>query len=620
MSLDTKSLIEFIDTEFRRRFRSVIDQITLPIPRRVDQYTCWPGLKVLNTSFESGRLELAFKRNPSKIRVGEYVYVNPMGVAPKDVISGPEGVVEAIDEHAGIMTIRPGYQQKSRFGGRYAIGDMLVLDQTLPAARMSREMPTLALRYMAGDMGTSAQIEKIQGFLSGKIKAQPTGAPAPNLKADAALAKLTQMQGLALTQAITQDLTLIQGPPGTGKTHVLGLIIRELVKSGLKVAVCAFTHQAINNVLLECLQYEDIPAVTKIGNLQSWREEKGQPRLRLIASPGTFFRTKKTPSVTGLTQYAAFQPIAKHLERATADGIEARFDVMVFDEASQLTLPSAMMAMAQCDRFIFAGDHKQLPPVVSSMKAGRGVATSIFQHLVEEAQQDAVMLDESFRLNEGLVNFPSKEFYDGILKSAPSARNRQLEFTAPCRYPELLEQGPPCQLVLVKHAGRGQESPEEAALVADLVNDAIDSGVAPEEIAVIAPHRRQNVRIREFLAKTGLDDKNILIDTVERIQGQERDLVILSMTLSDPDILNAEIDFLYLPNRFNVATTRARRKLLVIASPCFFRALPRPESFDCLGQDPLPEINVLKRWYFEHRETAIDATEAAFRMLQTLNQ
>jgi DNA replication ATP-dependent helicase Dna2 len=188
------------------------------------------------------------------------------------------------------------------------------------------------------------------------------------------------------------------------------------------------------------------------------------------------------------------------------------------------------------------------------------------------------------------------------------------------RYSDLLAPDKSVQLVLVRHECRGQEAPEEAALVVDIIEDAIDGGMDPKEIAVIAPHRRQNVRIREFLAKVGLAEEGILIDTVERIQGQERDLVILSMTLSDPDILNAEIDFLYLPNRFNVAASRARRKLLVVASPRFFRALPRSEAFDCLGHDPLPDINVLKRWYFEHRDAAIDATDAAMSKLQLLTK
>ena len=617
MTLDTQALIGFIDAEFRQRFRSVIDQLTLPIARRVDQYTCWPGLKVVHCSPESGHLELSFKRNPSKIRVGEYVYVNVMSVEPKDVISGPEGVVETIDEHRGLLRLRPGYQQRGRFGNRFRMGDMLVLDQTLPAARMSREMPMLALRRVTGELGETPRTRRIKAILEGREQARDLDPPTLDFDEDPHLSRLNLSQRKALIHALSHDLSLIQGPPGTGKTFVLGLIVRELVRQGLKVAVCAFTHQAINNVLLECLAYDEIHDITKIGNPSSWRSDTGSEKLRLVASPGSFFRNRKTPCVTGLTQYAAFFPIARDLERPDGEEEPHRFDVLVFDEASQLTIPAALMAMLQCDRFIFAGDHRQLPPVVSSMKAGQGVAASIFQHLAETAGHGAKMLKESFRLNRGLVAFPSREFYDGRLVSAPVAEKRTLQLKGRRQHADILQGPHVVQLVLVRHEGRGQESPEEAALVADLVRDAVEGGLSPGDIAVIAPHRRQNVRIREFLAQCGMAAKDVLVDTVERIQGQERDLVILSMTLSDPDVLSAEIDFLYLPNRFNVAMTRARKKLIVVASPPFFRALPRPETFDCTGPDPLPEINVLKRWYFEHREAAIDATTVAAQRLHS---
>ena len=120
------------------------------------------------------------------------------------------------------------------------------------------------------------------------------------------------------------------------------------------------------------------------------------------------------------------------------------------------------------------------------------------------------------------------------------------------------------------------------------------------------------MKIRELLAHLGHGGKHPVVDTVERIQGRERDLVFLSMTLSDPDLLAGESEFLFLPNRFNVAMTRARKKLVVISSPSFFRALPRHGA-------RLADVNVLKRWYFSHRASAVDATDLARHALVALN-
>ena len=622
MTFDLSEFAAFVDLEFRAKFRAVIDQISLPVADRVDRYTCWPGLVVESMDPDSGRLTLTFKTNPSKLRVGEYVYVNALDVPPHQVISAPEGVIEALDTRRGICRIRAGYRQVHRFLGRFRIGQKLVLDLTLPTVHLNREMPMLALRLVSGDLGDAPRLQRIRGLMAGEHRAEPAqgGADASPLdEADPSLLRLTPSQRRAFDAAVSRDFALIQGPPGTGKTHLLGLIVREFVRRGMKVGVCALTHHGINNLLLECLSHPDIPDVCKIGGREHGRIEGHGSRLRLVKSPGAYFRSKTIPAVTGFTQHAAFSPVARNLDgEAVADALPERFDVLVFDEAGQLTVPAALMAMVQADRFVFAGDHKQLPPVVQTLRPGSGPARSVFQHLVEQAGHEAFMLEESFRLNDDLVRFPSDVFYGGRLVSAESAKARRLQLRCDGRFADVLSPDTPSQLALVRHDSRSQESPEEAALIALLVKEAVEGGVPPEEIAVIAPHRRQNVKIREFLGLLGFHGPHPQVDTVERIQGQERDLVFLSMTLSDRDAMARGAEFLFLPNRFNVAITRARKKLVVTASPALFRALPRPEAL--VGAEPplLDDLNVLKRWYFRHRTRAVDVTDRAFDALSDL--
>ncbi|MEZ6195297.1 MAG: AAA domain-containing protein [Planctomycetota bacterium] len=612
-SLDMDALQAFVDAEFRHQFRSVVDMISQPVASRVDQFTCWPGLVLEATEDEGRRLILSFRTNPSKLRIGEYVYVNDAQARPEEILSGPEGTISEIDAPRGRLIVASGYQQGPRFQRTFRLGQRLVLDQMLPGARHGRDMPILALRLVAGEFGSAPRIDRIRSFLEGTLEPGPSGLAPLAAEDDPELARLTPSQREAVRRAVEEREALIQGPPGTGKTHVLGLVVRELVRRGQKVAVCAFTHQAINNVLAECLRHPDIGSVAKIGGPTSWADHPADPRLRIVPRPAAFFRQKTVPDVAGFTQHAAFNPVSRALDEGALQALPDRFDVVVFDESGQLTLPAAMMAMIQADRWVFAGDHAQLPPVVQTHRPGDGPAVSVFQHLVERTPREAVLLDRSFRLNAELATFPSRSFYGERLSSAPSAAASRLELTRDHMGPRaaILDPDRPSTLALVRHQGRGQESPEEAALVARLVHDAIAGGVPPEEIAVIAPHRRQNVKIREFLGRLGHAGAHPLVDTVERIQGQERDLIVISMALSDPDAISAESEFLFLPNRLNVALTRARKKLVFVASPALFRALPPRWAFEAPGPSPLEALNVLKRWYFLHKHAAIDATGIA---------
>ena len=134
---------------------------------------------------------------------------------------------------------------------------------------------------------------------------------------------------------------------------------------------------------------------------------------------------------------------------------------------------------------------------------------------------------------------------------------------------------------------------EEATLTAFLVKDMIAGGIKPEEIAVIAPYRAQGREIREQIRKISngqrwLDD--ILVDTVERIQGQERDVIIISLTTSDPLHAGNRAEFYFQLNRLNVALTRARKKRIVIGSSKLFNAQTGNEILD-------QNIEVFRRFY-----------------------
>ena len=173
-----------------------------------------------------------------------------------------------------------------------------------------------------------------------------------------------------------------------------------------------------------------------------------------------------------------------------------------------------------------------------------------------------------------------------LLRRAPrpseSAAARRLELRDGGRFRAALDPQRPCVLVEVDHRGAGIRSRREAVLAAELLlRLMIHHRIEPGELAAIAPFRAQVMAIRDemerraaaraFRPKGGFP----LVETVERIQGREREAVVVSLASSDPDWLAGQSEFYFLPNRLNVALTRARSKCIVLASPLAFDARPR---------------------------------------------
>ena len=206
---------------------------------------------------------------------------------------------------------------------------------------------------------------------------------------------------------------------------------------------------------------------------------------------------------------------------------------------------------------------------------------SILAHLLATyGASTRVRLNETYRLNRELCQLPNRLWYENDLHSAPA--NADTRLTLPTtQQPDLVEaiSAPqhPVTLVLAEHASAQQHSPVEADILATLAARLLlDYGIEPERLAIVSPHRAQNNSIAQRLSHLLAERRGGLalpvIDTVERLQGAERDVVLFSVTTSDPDHLSSS--FLNNPNRFNVAITRARHKLVVVGSIAFFAQVP----------------------------------------------
>lgn len=360
----------------------------------------------------------------------------------------------------------------------------------------------------------------------------------------------------------TESLALTQGPPGTGKTRLLAAVIAALCGKTCRIALCAYTHRAVDNALLAIRRLApDLPLYKLAGSSSDGRQQLRAAKVHLVDA-----RRSRFPDRGCVVAGTCYQ-LAKMNERE-------RFHYTVFDEAGQLPIPHALPGMLRADRWLFFGDHRQLPPVVTTADADRGVSTSIFEHLHEH--YGASLLDTTYRMNAGVCRVVSETFYDGLLRSAETAAERQMPFIAGGRLDEVLCPDRPVVWLRLDHRQPGQRSTEEANAVADLVEDLVRRhGVPAAEIAVIAPFRSQVRLMQSAIDQKGLPAaEGLTVETVERIQGQEREVVVVSLAAGDPAESKKRGAFHLSLNRLNVALSRARTKAVLVGSSHAFKALP----------------------------------------------
>jgi DNA replication ATP-dependent helicase Dna2 len=509
-----------------------------------------------------GMLTLTCPRNESRFREGDVLclsrespFFEPTYLVTLEVDEETELLVST--EHPGIISL----DLATQFDG-------WVLDEGY------LDFSDVAVSALAQAADTAAGRQRVLPLL--------TGASRPTLDMDRyehALARaegwrLNDQQAEALASAYASDLAyLIQGPPGTGKTLVLARLAQLLAEDGERVLVTAFTHRAINNVLNTlhrlALREDAAPAtVVKIGRRLRADDLRVENCETFAASP--------LPDLSGAYIVGA-TPFATRTNRL--GGVE--FDTVIFDEASQITLPLAIMGMLAARRFIFVGDHRQLPPVLATRYGDAMLRESVFGALVDRGFD--TMLEETYRLSAELAAWPSAQFYAGRLAPSADAARRRIRYAhPPARLADILDPDEPLVFVDLGHRNATTRSDGEASLAVDLILELLACGIAPAEIGVVAPYRAQGRAIRSLLRQALPDDparrRLIVIDTVERMQGQERDVVIVSLTTSQPAFATKVADFLFQPERLNVAITRPRSKLIILGSRHLLDASPSDEE------------------------------------------
>lgn len=412
----------------------------------------------------------------------------------------------------------------------------------------------------------------------------------------AAKTKLNTTQREAFAHAYaTNNYYLIQGPPGSGKTWLLAHLAHQFAKEGKKVLITATTHTAINNALQKCSTLTQYQHIIKVGksNQKEGLNYDGSTARNSPDFRNTTYDNNSRGIVIGATCYS---PHTRKLEFMD-------WDVIIIDEAGQLSIPLAIAAMVKGSKFIFIGDHKQLPPIIAESHTDEVFQKSIFEHL---HQFDAgIMLDITYRMNKWINDFPSKQFYKG--KLTPDKKNETWLIDTPYefeKHEEILSADRPEVLYCHYHESNESRSEYEAGIIAEFIEEYLEQDIDPENMAILTPFRAQVRQIKKALAKlNNYSDfkEKLFLDTVERIQGQERDIVIFSLATTDPIKAMQRASFFFNPNRFNVAITRSKKKRIVIGNKNLFHFSSEDPELDRMIKN--------FRDFYDHSYKVIEQTE-----------
>jgi DNA replication ATP-dependent helicase Dna2 len=532
-------LRQIVHAEAETQFASLDRQWSRPLSERVAKGWAIEGLRA--DRFEKGLIRLYCDTNDSRFREGDLLVLHqgdPRDTNALHIELQYDGETEL---EASLIKGNQYFMTANPYGW---IADQDWFD--------SSPFYLDALNAVADSLrGRSIILPLLQGSLNPKIDYARYERAAEQMAA----AGLNDSQVEAVAQAYAVDLLhLIQGPPGTGKTLMLAHLAGLLANDGQRVLVTALTHRAIHNALNKIPQVDETLPVCKIGDSKHSADLKVSNFENFDVS---HFGDLSGGYVIGATPFALMSQRLANVE----------FDVVLFDEASQITLPLAIMGMLAGSKYIFIGDENQLPPV-SVLSDQQVVQASIFAYLA--GQGNETMLNVTYRLNDILSEWPSRTFYRQELKPSQAAAGRRLKLSdKPSRWDFVLDPASPAVFLDLCHRNSTVRSPREAEIVVELVLALLEHDVSPEEIGVVVPYRAQSRLIRSLLRHTMMDEgiwSKIVVDTVERMQGQEREVIVVSLTTASPAFAAQLSDFLFQPQRLNVAVTRPRTKLVIVGS------------------------------------------------------
>jgi uncharacterized protein len=383
-----------------------------------------------------------------------------------------------------------------------------------------------------------------------------------------------------LVAGLEASCLVVQGPPGSGKTWTGARLIVDALRRGCRVGVSGLSHKAIHNLLDEVERVAATEGVAFAGL------KKGSPQSRDSGYAGRFITS--TDEIADCIAFGG-QLLAGTSWLFADPRLEGSVDCLFVDEAGQVALADAVAMSTAGRNLVLLGDPQQLPHVSQGVHPD-GAGESVLTHLLDGAHTvdpvRGLFLERTWRMHPVICGFVSDTFYGGRLTPHEGCARQSVSSDG--------WSGAGLRFLPVEHEGNGQRSTEEAVAVAREVETLLHGGslttfegerrpIEPRDILVVAPFNMQVRCLRERLPA------GVEVGTVDKFQGREGAVVFFSMASSSGEDVPRGLEFLFSPNRLNVAISRARCLAVIAASPRLLEAR-------CRTVEQMQRVNLLCRF------------------------
>lgn len=614
---EQRRLVQIEYEEEKRTFSELSARIGLT--RLAERGNAWLGISVSRSYYNSlnQRVVEITRPEPDNEDDHNFEYGRPVAFFVLTDSDGPKpvfpftGTVSFVDGDRMVVAI-PEIADVSRLSSAAVAGVMLSFDET-----SYRTMFEAIDRTMKAK-GRLAELRDL--IYSRRKVGELTFAPL-------GFSYLNPAQQTAVNKVLcAKDVAVVHGPPGTGKTTTLVEAIAETLRREPQVLVCAQSNMAVDwicerlvdrgvhvlrlgnpsrvNDKMLSFTYErrfeshpDYPdlwgirkAIRELRSAKRRGSDQWHQKLDRLRSRATELEIRINQDLFNSAHVIASTLVGS--ASRLLDGM--RFSTLFIDEAAQALEAASLIPMRRACRVVLAGDHCQLPPTVKSYEAMKaGLGKSLMERIVENHPEAVTLLTMQYRMNHEIMKFSNEWFYGGAMTAAPEVRNRGIldldtpiewidpvmEGRFPSRpYPTLAmdEDAAPEDLPAFKEAlageSHGRINRDEAEFSILILRNYIEKIGKQRflderiDVGLISPYRAQVQYLRALIKRTPFFRPFrhlISVNTVDGFQGQERDVIIISLVRSNDE---GNIGFLRDLRRMNVAMTRARMKLIIIGS------------------------------------------------------
>jgi predicted RecB family nuclease len=392
----------------------------------------------------------------------------------------------------------------------------------------------------------------------------------------------TNIEGaIRLAKDMDNTCMCIQGPPGTGKTYTSAHIIVQLLSEGKNVGITSNSHKAILNLMRAvCMLIKGTATGIKVGGEEDASICRDFPKVKHIGNSGEAAATYKSGMIGGSAWFFS-----------RAD-MQERLDYLFIDEAGQVSVAKLIGMVRSTSNLILLGDQMQLGQPIQGAHPGESGMSVLEYYLKGHATippEQGIFLETTWRMHPAICTFISETFYENRLQPEPHTKNRTI------RLPEdggsIVTKEAGIVFVPVIHEGNVQGSDEEAEVVQKIIDELIGRDITDKEgnvyrqvtihtdILFVTPY---NLQVRKL---THLLPKGARVASVDKFQGQEAPIVIISMCASPGEFGSRGMEFLLDMNRLNVAVSRAQSLAIIVGDPRIVEA-------DCSSVRDMERLNM----------------------------